>query len=140
MKSIDRKKLEVYFYLAPSKISGIGVFSRVEFKKGEKIDKFITDDAVFIKKSDDVDLLNKSCVKVKNGWWCPSDFSRPSFWWYINNSKKPNVNYNEKKNEFIVDKDINPGEEITIDYKALDEETNNSNVKFFKKSPKSFYQ
>ena len=140
MKSIDRKKLEVYFYLAPSKISGIGVFSRIQFKKGEKIDKFITDDAVFVKKSNDIDLLNKLCVKVKNGWWCPADFSRPSFWWYINNSEKPNVNYDGEKNIFTVNKNINPGEEITIDYNNLDEETDNIKVKFLKKGPKNFYQ
>lgn len=135
-----KKKLEVNFYLAPSKISGVGLFSRIKFEEGDRLDNLITDDSVFIKKSDDIDLLNKLCVKVKDGWWCPSDFSRPSFWWYINHSKKPNVNC-DKNNNFIVIESINPGDEITINYKNLDEKINNSDIKFInKKGPKNFYQ
>ncbi|MDP2741833.1 MAG: SET domain-containing protein [bacterium] len=136
----NKNKLEVFFYLAPSKISGVGLFTRIKIKKGLKLDKFITDDSVFIKNSPDIDLLNKLCVKVKNGWWCPSDFSRPSFWWYMNHSEKPNINC-DKRNKFIVMENINPGEEITINYKNLDEKINNSDIEFInKKGPKNFYQ
>lgn len=137
-----KNNLEVNFYLAPSKISGVGLFSRVKFKKGDELDKLITDDSVFIKKSEDTDLLNKLCVKTEDGWWCPSDFSRPSFWWYINHSKKPNVNV-DKNNKFTVAKEIKPGQEITIDYEKLDKDESNDNANmniFSKNSPRNFYQ
>ena len=139
-KKNNKKELEVFFYLAPSKISGVGLFSRINFKKGDILDKFITDDGVFIKNSSDIDLLNKTCVEVKGGWWCPADFSRPSFWWYINHSENPNVNCNEE-NVFIVAKNINPGDEITINYGKLDKDADNTKPKFIgKKNLKSFYQ
>jgi hypothetical protein len=140
MKNINKNKLEVNFYLAPSKISGVGLFTRVDIKRGEILDKKITNDAKFIKKSDDLDLMNKLCVKVKNGWWCPADFSRPYFWWYINHSKKPNVKC-DKNNKFTSIKNINAGEEITIDYKNLAEGADNSDLEFTnKKAPENFYQ
>lgn len=135
---MKNKKQKANFYLAPSKISGVGVFSRIKFKEGDNFNNLITDDGVLIKKLEDKELMKKFCIKKKDGWLCPSDFSRPSFWWYMNHSKNPNLEC--KNNNFIVSKKIKPGDEITINYQHLDENQNNINVKFSRTEPKNFYQ
>lgn len=111
--------------LKQSKIQGVGVFTDVALKKGIKI--WLSDDSVFVRKGREGKrnrkLIQSHCVHVKGGYWCPVNFEQMHVGWYLNHSKNPNVGCDRF---FTTLRDIRAGEELTIDYKELDNEVDNS--------------
>jgi SET domain-containing protein len=102
------------FELKPSSIDGIGLFSRIEIKKGTDLSHYLVSDAIFVKNIPDKKMRDKFCIKTKKGWWCPPDFGRMSMWWYVNHSDRPNVTC--KRDSYKALKNLKPGDEITTDY------------------------
>jgi SET domain-containing protein len=117
MKS-DRVRL----ILQPSPIHGVGVFARKRIKKGSLLPLFAKDDLTVrniaspIERHYAVHYTAKNRIASKPlGWHCPKDFHRMSIGWYTNHSKRPNVETRTWK----ALRNINKGEEITIDYDLL---------------------
>lgn len=117
---------EFSFVLAPSKIHGIGVFATHNIKKGTKLRLFSEEDPRYI--SIDSPLLNSPlkkkfcetyCVKDADGYYCPLDFGKKEIGWHLNHSKVANAYHIEYI--YYALKDIDEGEEITIDYGTLNE-------------------
>lgn len=115
------------FFLAPSPIQGIGVFCWFPIAKGNLIFPYDdVDDCVLITPPPDGPLkvmTDRYGVETKEGIWIPSDFNRMGVWWYLNHSDEPNVEY--VGNDIVAARDLAPGEELTIDYRTLDEDFSN---------------
>lgn len=109
--------------LGRSTIHGIGVLAIRKIRRGTKI--FGSDDEGMVwvdesataKLSADVKKLYVDFAVLKNGrYGCPPNFNRLTPSWYINNSRtSPNVRCDETY-EFFALRDINRGEELTVDY------------------------
>jgi SET domain-containing protein len=112
----------VYARIARSKIHGVGVVAIRRIKKGTHI--FYGDDAelVWLDRKTvsrlplELKKLYKDFAVVRgNRYGCPKNFNLLTPAWYLNHSKHPNVacdaNYN-----FFATKDIQKGEELTVDY------------------------
>src|SRR3989344_4684432 len=103
-------------YVAKSKISGKGIFTKKSFKKGE---------TVFILKGELKKWIvtNKTTAQAgqnwvgtgKNLWIDPAGIFQ-----YLNHSCNPNMGIKGKV-VFVAIKDIKEGEEITIDYSITEE-------------------
>lgn len=120
----ELNNVKIYpFRLKPSKIWGIGVFARVNLKKGLKLNDYITDDSVFIKNPKDLEMARLLGVETKKGWLMPKDLSRISIWWFLNHSSRPNVII-EDREIYVTGRKIRKGEELKIDYRALSKVNN----------------
>jgi len=112
----------VILVLQPSPIHGVGVFSRKKIRKGTVLPLFAKHDLAVRKRVSSVERHYAVHYTAKNriaskplGWHCPQDFHRMSIGWYTNHSKRPNVETRTWK----ALRDIEKGEEVTIDYDAL---------------------
>lgn len=126
----EQEKKENYpFYLGVSKIksAGIGVFTRIGIKKDEDLTTYMRYDCISVKNIKDKELEKKFCFKSKKVLWCPKDFGRMSIFWYTNHSDFPNVEC--ANDEYTAIRNIKKEEELTIDYKRLDEDVSNLNFK-----------
>lgn len=124
----------VYVRLRPSKLhkGGVGVFAVRRIPKNTRI---------FIGENEEVVWTNKEnlpkqktvrklyddfAIIVGNRYGCPVSFNRLTPAWFMNESKAPNTMCDENY-DFCALRDINPGEELTIDYATFsdypDEET-----------------
>ncbi|MDP2676155.1 MAG: SET domain-containing protein [bacterium] len=124
-----RKKGErtIYFVLGQSFIQGVGVFAALDIPAGSFLGLFDNEDADFIKFSDieyeeEKALIEKYGVRDEDGFWVPHDFHKMCIGWYLNHSDTPNIYHDEQYNYFA-QRDINAGEELTVDYKTLGEES-----------------
>ena len=126
---------EVYARLCPSKVhkGGVGVFAIRPIRKGTKL--FVGDNAemVWVNKKD-VPRAPKSIRKLyedfpvirtdprdgETRYGCPLSFNRLTMSWYLNESEDPNVECDEFYN-FRATKDIEPSEELTVDYSKYSE-------------------
>jgi len=107
---------------------GIGVFAAHDIKAetylrffGEEteVTTEATTETVVRKKEDIPEFFRQYCLERGDTLRCPKDFGRMEVGWHLNHSKTPNAyhrNYN-----FYALRDIKKGEEITIDYNALEE-------------------
>jgi len=119
--------LLVETYVAPSKIEGVGLFTKVDIKKGqvvwsfnEIIDKKYTEE----EKKSLPDIVQRFIEKYafldKSGWWilC-GDHGK-----YVNHNDKPmsieSDTPNEITRDLIAARDIKAGEELTENYKEWD--------------------
>lgn len=121
--------------LKPSKIHGIGVFTLDDINKNEMVElwggrdcKFVSDKRKkIICKNPKMDFLfQRYCVKSKRGWWCPLDFIKMSVVWYINHSNEPNLESPDDGYKYYATRKIKSGEELTINYKSLNSDIDNS--------------
>lgn len=113
-------KNDIKLILRPSKLpkAGVGVFTIKSIKRGEKIPLFSTGEKIELLTTSKPDFLTKRFCpydKDAGGYWCPQNFHRMSIGWYINHSKKPNVEAVTWK----ALKAIKAGSELTVDYKRL---------------------
>jgi SET domain-containing protein len=122
-------------YLGASKIHNVGVFSGANIKKGEVVEVWDKKDYKFVKRKEKEYMckknpelkffFNRYCVETNEGWGCPKNFLRISTGWFLNHSKKPNLETKDDGDSFQALKNIKKGEELTLDYKILDEEVDN---------------
>ena len=66
--------------------------------------------------------FKKYCLNLRNGLFAPPDFGQMAVGWYLNHSSTPNA-YQEQYQYFAA-RDIEAGEEITINYQTLNEVEN----------------
>jgi hypothetical protein len=116
------------FFLAPSPIAGTGVFTWFALDKGKLIFPYdAVDDTVLLSAMPTEEpmktMVNRYGVETKEGFWIPSDFNRMGVWWFINHSESPNIEY--VGNDILAARDIAAGEELTINYRTLDEDFSN---------------
>lgn len=126
--SVQRMPHEgVYVRLQPSRIHGIGLFAIRKIKKGTKL--FGGDDSgmVWVKK-EEISRLPAKIKKLyadfgvlKDGrYGCPINFNRLTLAWYLNNSKRPSVRCDDNY-DFVALRDIDVGQELTVDYATYSE-------------------
>lgn len=111
---------EFSFILLPSSIHGIGVFSTHPIKKGARLRLFPHEKSRLVKKFSAGSLhdFHHYCIKTAVGWYCPSDFGAMAIGWYLNHSTKPNIY--QKNYVYFAKRDIQPHEELTVNYKTLE--------------------
>jgi hypothetical protein len=115
---------DVYTRLAPSPISGVGVFAIRDIPKGKPIFKPDDDDLVPVKRrltkgleKAVVRLYEDFCVLKGDTYQCPVNFNKITPSWFLNGSKNPNVAA-DLSLKFYALADIKAGDELTVDYAA----------------------
>lgn len=113
--------------LRPSKIilGEVGLFALKDFKKNEiVIDKSAWDESVLISWNEfetlDADTRKKLtdfCYKTDEGIYAPKDINRINIEYFFNHQCDPNA-YCDSDGNYIARRDINIGEEFTIDVEA----------------------
>jgi len=120
---------EFSFVLKPSPLGGIGVFCTHGIKKGTRLHLFprgsrlITHKEIKLKtevfgNNKLINFCNFYGVEDKEGFWVPKSFNCIDVGWYLNHSDNFNSIHDEKYRYFN-DKDLQGGEEITINYNHL---------------------
>lgn len=116
--------LLVETYLAKSSINGLGVFSTHKIKKGEIIWKFYEGLDIKIHK-DDLHKLNLNSAQLK---FIDTYFWRDGEYFYSCCDHSTFQNHSSNENSVQIGdylyacKDIEAGEEITIDYSTFDDD------------------
>ncbi len=122
--------------LAPSKkVQGqVGAFAIKRIKKGTNLFPGDNDEMIWVERNklprvprsvkklyDDFAVRNTDKEDKKTRYGCPTNFNRLSIAWYLNHdAAHPNVRCDEYYN-FSALRDIEPGEELTVDYKTYSE-------------------
>jgi SET domain len=113
-----------YTRLRPSKVAkgGVGVFAIRKIKKGARVFLGDRDEMVWIEEGSlpktplEVRRLYDDFAVIKGKrYGCPPSFNRLTIAWYLNDSKKPNLR-SDADYEFFALRDVEPGEELTVDY------------------------
>ncbi len=120
---MEDKTTEFSFILKPAE-HGVGVFAVHDIKMETHLrlfgDKTGTSDAsVTRKKKDVLEFFKQYCIDRGEILQCPKDFGHMEIGWYMNHSKTFNA-YHRNYNYYAL-RDIETGEEITIDYNTLEE-------------------
>jgi len=123
----------VFTRLGLSKIHGIGVFAITTIPKDTYIFKDDHSSVVWVSETEinfsDLpayfqNFYNDFCIiKVKNNikyYGCPSGFNQLTISWYLNHSEMPNTAC-DTKFCFYTLREINIGEELTVDYTTFNE-------------------
>jgi len=120
-KELLYKKItnEFSFVLGQSRIQGIGVFVTHPIEKGTRLRLFAGEKSRFLKSFpiDKESNYHHYCIKSPGGWHCPSDFGKMAIGWYLNHSNKPNIFH--KRYTYFAKRNIEAGEELTVDYQTL---------------------
>jgi hypothetical protein len=114
---------EFSFELKPSGY-GIGVFAVHDIVKGSYLRLFAFDhchdNGFIIRKKEDVpETFRKYCIDRGETLSGPKDFGCMDVGWHVNHSNNPNSFHSGY--EYYALRNIEAGEEITIDYNSLDE-------------------
>lgn len=117
----------VHTRLAPSKIHGVGVFAIERIAKGTPL--FSPEEEIVWVDEQLVKGLPKQFRKlyedfaiIRGGkYGCPRNFNLLTMAWYLNDSDDPNVAVDNEYNMRTV-RDIEEGEELTIDSSAFSEQ------------------
>ncbi|MCK6450326.1 MAG: SET domain-containing protein [Alphaproteobacteria bacterium] len=117
--------------LRPSTIEGVGCFTLAPIRAGQIVKNLWDDEDVrFVGAAEVppelVPLHKRYCIESADGYWCPLDFRRMSVGWYLNHSDAPNLASRDGGNNYLALRDIAAGEELTIDYRKLDDAVDNS--------------
>lgn len=70
---------------------------------------------------DDFAVIETDEKDKRTRYGCPMNFNRLTPSWYLNSSREPNVRCDEDYN-FLALRDIERGEELTVDYSTYSEE------------------
>ena len=121
-----RKWHKALLYLGPSKIHGIGCFADVRIEKGAYVRVWSTEDSRWVPlktahASPHKELIKRFGIRTTGGYWAPIDFLRISVGWYMNHSETPNLASDDGDVTYYALRDIEPGEEVTIDYRRMDD-------------------
>lgn len=98
-------------YIKPSTIHGLGLFAKVDIKKGERIIQGLAD----------FSFQDEWIIYVKK--WKIKSFSYNNGYCMVNHSEKPNTKRG-KKMVILALQNIKAGEEITEDYNSLPDKEN----------------
>ncbi len=116
---------EFSFLLKPSPIAGVGVFVTHPIKKGTRLLVFsgaAPTRKIKMSEAKKNPVLAKfvEFFAVASGGWvyCPANFSAMPVGWYLNHSDKSNAHHDEGY-RYYASRDINEGEEVTINYNDL---------------------
>lgn len=132
---MKKEKSQAIIILKPSKIQGIGCFAL----EGIENDNIVVnlwdknDNKFFSSRASGKirqELLDNYCIETEKGYWCPKDFKKMSVGWYLNHSKRPNLK-TDNGLDFYATRYINTGTELTIDYRELDEDVDNSDFDYY---------
>lgn len=104
---------------------GIGVFATEDIKKGSHLRLFGDEETIdlrsLVRKKDEIPLVFRDyCIDHGAELICPNDFGQMHIGWYLNHSYTPNT-YPDADYKWYALRDIQMGEEITIDYNSLNE-------------------
>jgi hypothetical protein len=119
-----------YARLMPSTIHGVGVFAIRDIPKGTNIFSDDRSGMVWIK-GDEIEkksgeirrLYDDFCVIKDSKYGCPEGFNNLTVSWYINEpaaGQRSNV-VCSRKYDFVAARDIQAGEELTVDYSTYSE-------------------
>jgi len=112
---------EFSFSLKPSSLGGVGVFANHGIKKGTRLSLFYSNVRI-LKKNKVKGNLKKFClffgVETKNEYHIPRNFGRMDIGWYLNHCDSFNA-IHDKYYRYFASKDIQSGEEVTINYSDL---------------------
>jgi len=128
-KILQQLKDDVYCRVMPSKIAGVGVFAIRNIPKG--VDPFKEKDTKYIpikeRELENVDNGVKDYVKelfvFSDGcYWLPKQgIQTLCITHFLNHSNNPNLTTSENADIFFAIRDIQQGEELTVDYGLFDE-------------------
>jgi SET domain-containing protein len=127
---MKRRKSAALVLLAPSKTHGVGCFTDHDISRGELVKCWDGKDSRWIPEkkahaSPQVALIKRFGIRVRGGYWAPTDFLRMSAGWYMNHSATPNLLSDDGEVTYYAARDIKAGEELTIDYRRMDEHFDN---------------
>lgn len=122
---MKRKVSKAFVYLGPSAIHGIGCFADLDIKKGETVRIWDGRDSRWIPlakahASPHAHLIKRFGIRNAGGYWAPKDFLRISTGWYMNHSAAPNLGSDDEDVTYHALRDIEAGEELTMDYRRMD--------------------
>lgn len=113
---------EYSFMLKPSEIDvgGVGVFAIHDIAKGTHLRLFPPDEEprLIDPEVNKHFFVRRFGVPTGNKVYCSRDFGRMSIGWYLNHSSNLNA-YFKDDDEYYALRDIQSGEEITIDYERF---------------------
>jgi hypothetical protein len=115
---------EFSFVLRPSKLSGVGVFCTHGIAEGTRLALFpdLRPRYVSSARLERDPRLRAFCqvygVDVGGGSVVARSFGHMHVGWYLNHSEEPNARH--ERFRYYASRDIDAGEEITIDYRGLD--------------------
>lgn len=130
MAKAKKKKSKALVVVGPSKIHGVGCYADMKIRKGEFVRIFDPNDSRFVPlakahASPHVMMFRKFGIRTAKGYWAPADFLRISSGWYMNHSETPNIQSDDGDVTYYALKDIPVGEELTMDYRRMDDEFDN---------------
>ena len=121
---------EFSFVIKPAKY-GVGVFAAHDISKGAHLRLFIDEEGESYKsrelpKKDIPKAFRDYCIDRGKKMICPFDFGAVPIGWYLNHSTHPNAAPGKNPNphrryRYYALRNIKTGEEITINYNALEE-------------------
>jgi hypothetical protein len=117
---------EFSFMLRPSE-HGVGVFVTHNISEGSHLRVFgDTNPVRFLKREDVPEMFWDWCASKGETLICPPDFGYMPIGWYLNHSNTPNARHDSKEDTgaygmWHASRDIQAGEEITINYNELEE-------------------
>ncbi len=114
--------------LKPSKVcGGVGLFTIVEIKKGEKIFDDVIPDDIYIKWSEIPNLkdevkfyLNTICNSDNEGVYLSRTPNNINLAYFVNHSNNPNVIHDLEKDSYTAIRDIGLNEEIVCVYNNVE--------------------
>jgi uncharacterized protein len=121
---LRKETSELSFVLRPSPHDGVGVFCTHGIKKGSRLRLFPGPDLRLIpnEKQAGDPLLEVFCdrygIEDRHGDRVAHDFGCMEIGWYLNHSETPTAHHDENY-DYFASRDIQAGEEITIDYNTL---------------------
>ncbi|SJZ82986.1 hypothetical protein SAMN02745126_02465 [Enhydrobacter aerosaccus] len=127
---MKRKISKAFVYLGPSAIHGIGCFADRPIRKDEIVRCWDGKDSRWVPlreahSSPQALLFKRFGIRTRGGYWAPLDFLRISTGWYMNHSADPNVGSDDGDVTYHALRDIAAGEELTMDYRLMDERHDN---------------
>ncbi len=128
VKYIIQGKSDNYFVLRPSKIHGIGVFLIGDIWPRQLIKIWLENDWQYVHNPSGklLEMCNHYGVAHKDKYYSiPKNFCRMSIAWYLNHSTSPNAKVAKSGRCYAIERIFN-GDELTIDYRTLDEDVDNS--------------
>lgn len=131
IKIPERNEMKLYtdefsFILKPSPIAGVGVFATHGIKKGTRLRVFSGEPTRKMKLSEVKASGNPQLAKFVEFFavasegtvYMPANFSVMAVGWYMNHADKPNAHH-DAGYKYFASRDIQAGEEITINYHEL---------------------